>query len=205
MKLTNINPQDTAPYHLINTALNVPSSQGPALRDRDCDFFLFSKKWTGSPSTGYPGTSDWKANGKDLDLATAMAVSGAAVSSHMGLASMPTLIALLTLLNVRLGFWIKKPSAAGLDNPLLLYLKLSVAGNESEIIKRHRINNPDFPHQTTLDQFFDQEQFEAYRQLGVHAAEGLFLPALTNNHTKPNTVPAWFVNLAKNLLEPENA
>ena len=60
---------------------------------------------------------------------------------------------------------------------LLLYIKLSVTGNESELIKRYRINNPDFPHQTTLDQFFDQEQFEAYRELGVHAAEGLFRPA----------------------------
>ena len=57
---------------------------------------------------------------------------------------------------------------------LLLYIKLSVTGNESELIKRYWINNPEFPHQTTLDQFFDQEQFEAYRQLGVHAAEGLF-------------------------------
>ncbi len=87
---------------------------------------------------------------------------------------------------------------------LLLYIKLSVTGNESELIKRYRINNPDFPHQTTLDQFFDQEQFEAYRQLGVHAAEGLFLPALMNN-TQPACMPDWFRQLAKNLLEPIKA
>jgi hypothetical protein len=43
------------------------------------------------------------------------------------------------------------------------------------------------PHQTTLDQFFDQEQFEAYRQLGVHVAEALFLPALMSN-TTPRSV-----------------
>src|ERR1041384_3646987 len=48
-------------------------------------------------------------NGRPVDLATAMAISGAAASSHMGLGSMPTLAALLTFLNVRLGFWILRP------------------------------------------------------------------------------------------------
>jgi hypothetical protein len=84
---------------------------------------------------------------------------------------------------------------------LLLYIKLSVTGNESELIRRYRINNPDFPHQTTLDQFFDQEQFEAYRQLGVHAAEGLFLSALMSG-VQPTSIREWFRQLAKNLLEP---
>ena len=28
----------------------------------------------------------------------------------------------------------------------------------------------DFPHQTTADQFFDDDQFEAYRALGEHIA-----------------------------------
>ena len=236
-----------------------------------------------------------------------------AFSSYMGLGSMPTLTALLTALNVRLGFWIKKPTATrgfavpgfacllretfglgmsekanwlnlsngghvenmavyellrrrckfivcvdGEADPtfafqglmtlvrhaqidfgvqitpkldeirpdpktghskchfhlsrihypegigLLLYIKLSVTGNESELIKRYRINNPDFPHQTTLDQFFDEEQFEAYRQLGVHAAQGLFLPALLNG-SEPGSIPDWFRKLAKNLLEPIKA
>src|SRR4051812_17308892 len=50
-----------------------------------------------------------KTNGADADLATAMAVSGAAASSYMGLGSIPSLTALLTFLNVRLGFWILRP------------------------------------------------------------------------------------------------
>ena len=41
-----------------------------------------------------------------------MAISGAAVSSHMGLGSMPSLSALLTLLNIRLGFWIARPETS---------------------------------------------------------------------------------------------
>ena len=80
-------------------------------------------------------------------------------------------------------------------------MKLSVTGNETELIKRYRINHPDFPHQSTLDQFFDQEQFEAYRQLGAHVADGLFSPAITN-HTSPVAVSEWFRCLARNLLEP---
>ena len=81
-------------------------------------------------------------------------------------------------------------------------MKLSVTGNELELIKRYRVLHPDFPHETTFDQFFSEEQFEVYRQLGVHVAEGLFSPVLTNN-VNPTTVQQWFRGLAENLLEPE--
>jgi hypothetical protein len=87
---------------------------------------------------------------------------------------------------------------------LLLYMKLSVTGNESELIRRYRTIHPEFPHQSTLDQFFDEEQFEAYRQLGVHVADGLFSQALMSG-TDPETVPQWFRQLAANLLLPKGA
>ena len=87
---------------------------------------------------------------------------------------------------------------------LILYLKLSMTGDEIELVKRYRSANPDFPHQTTLDQFFDEEQFEAYRQLGVHVAEGLFHPALLRVRTQPGTVAEWFESLAESLLLPES-
>lgn len=83
----------------------------------------------------------------------------------------------------------------------MLYLKLSITGNEPELIRRYRRLHPDFPHQSTLDQFFDEEQFEAYRQLGVHVADGMFLGALMEK-TDPVCVPVWFRQLARNLLEP---
>jgi hypothetical protein len=92
-----------------------------------------------------------------------------------------------------------EPAAIG----LIVYIKLSVTGNESELIQRYRTLHSDFPHQTTLDQFFDEEQFEAYRQLGAHVAESLFHPALMKGNTHPATVPQWFRQLAENLLEPE--
>jgi hypothetical protein len=87
---------------------------------------------------------------------------------------------------------------------LILYIKLSVTGNESELIRRYRLLHTDFPHQTTLDQFFDEEQFEAYRELGVHVAEGLFSPALLGGNVNPLTIAQWFRCLAASLLEPES-
>jgi hypothetical protein len=100
---------------------------------------------------------------------------------------------------------IKYPAAD--DHPagigLILYMKLSVTGNELETIKRYRRLHPDFPHQTTLDQFFDEEQFEAYRQLGVHVAEGLFARALLHDKTQPASIKEWFSALAGSLIDPE--
>jgi hypothetical protein len=78
----------------------------------------------------------------------------------------------------------------------------SGTGNESELIKRYRGLHPAFLHQSALDQFFDEEQFEAYRQLGAHVADGLFTPVVTDGKTAPATVAAWFEFLAGNLLEP---
>ena len=320
--LDQVNASGLAPYHLVNTTVNLPSSDLPALRDRACAFFLFSKCWTGSATSGFHPTTAWKTNGLPVDLATAMAISGAAASSYTGLGSKRTLASLLTLLNIRLGFWIRQPgkktfseapgfscllremAGVGMDEGaawlnlsdgghienmavyellrrrckfilcvdgeadpafnfeglltlvrharidygiriepdidgirpdpktrcsrthvqlcrihypaapgasgaepaaeigLLLYVKLSVTGNESKLIERYRALHPEFPHEPTSDQFFTEEQFEAYRQLGVHAVEGLFLPALIGGNTHPASFPEWFRLLAHNLLVP---
>src|ERR1700738_1008387 len=39
---------------------------------------------------------------------------------------------------------------------------------------RRARRNPSFPHETTLDQLFSEEQFEAYRNLGFHAVNAVF-------------------------------
>src|SRR5262249_23480559 len=43
VRLTMINPVGFAPYHLINAAVNLPSSTSMVLRERKSDFFLFFK------------------------------------------------------------------------------------------------------------------------------------------------------------------
>ncbi|MBW1801584.1 MAG: hypothetical protein JRJ85_12755 [Deltaproteobacteria bacterium] len=97
-----------APYHLINTTLNVPASTDRYLRGRGADLFLFSKNYVGSEVTGYRETE--KYNGGKTRLATAMAISGAAASPQMGNATNKALRFLLTLLNVRLNRWMPNPN-----------------------------------------------------------------------------------------------
>src|SRR6266511_4901786 len=52
---------------------------------------------------------------KELDLATAMAVSGAAASSNMGASSIKALTPTLAILNVRLGYWVANPRQLAKD------------------------------------------------------------------------------------------
>lgn len=53
----------------------------------------------------------------------------------------------------------------------LIYLKNSLTGDEPEPVLNYKAKNPAFPHETTVDQFFDDGQFESYRALGLHIAE----------------------------------
>jgi hypothetical protein len=57
---------------------------------------------------------------------------------------------------------------------LLLYIKASLTGDENDYVVDYKRRNPDFPHETTLDQLFTEEQFEAYRALGFHAVNSAF-------------------------------
>ncbi|MBA3343439.1 MAG: patatin-like phospholipase family protein [Gemmatimonadaceae bacterium] len=56
----------------------------------------------------------------------------------------------------------------------LIYMKNSLMGSEPEPVLNYKMKCPDFPHETTADQFFDDAQFESYRALGVHVAEHTF-------------------------------
>ncbi len=106
-ELGSNNPE--APYHLINAALNLPSSKDPGLRGRDSDFFLFSRHFCGSPLLGYCPIGDLEKKDPHLDLGTAMATSGAAASAYMGTGTIKELVFWLALLNVRLGYWLPNP------------------------------------------------------------------------------------------------
>ncbi|WP_421597422.1 hypothetical protein [Ruegeria sp. MALMAid1280] len=107
--ISEIDPQGKAPYLLMNAVVNLPSSKLPKLRERKGDFFLFSRRFCGSPVTRYTETPKWVSRNETLDLATAVAISGAAVAPQMGLLSISAARALLSFLNVRLGFWVLNP------------------------------------------------------------------------------------------------
>ena len=281
-------PGSRAPYHLVNTAVNLPGSKNEELRGRRSDFFVITPDHAGSPTTNYCVMSDLEKLDKDFTLASAMAVSGAAMSSNLGTMKIRAARALATL-NLTLGYWLPNPSKvkgeptklrrrflrlkelwgsmdeddsyvnlsdgghienlglyellrrrckfiiavdgecdrgrtcgalikaqrkAAIDmgvkididlrdleidanslsqchfalgtidyNPsdqstsekgILLYIKSSLTGNEPNYVKEYRTRHNSFPHETTADQFFDEDQFEAYRALGEHAAKDLF-------------------------------
>lgn len=294
LKLAELLPEYNGPYHLLNGTLNLSGSKDLALRGRMAATFLFSKFYCGSPKpeVGYSPTHEYV--GGELDLATAMAVSGAAVSAQQGSLTRPGLAALMALLNLRLGQWLPRPAEkkmhrfvwwnslfakelfsqvdendwfvfvsdgghfenlgvysllqrrcrtiiavdAGADperkfedlaglirkaridfgiqieidlsklhgDPLtkraergfavgkivypensqhpggegcFVYIKptLTMTGSESEDLLEYGRNHSTFPQETTADQFFDEAQFESYRELGYTITKSAFKEA----------------------------
>jgi Patatin-like phospholipase len=57
---------------------------------------------------------------------------------------------------------------------VLVYLKTSLTGDEPADVLNYQREHPDFPHQTTGDQWFSESEFESYRKLGQHTVERLF-------------------------------
>lgn len=303
------------PFPILNCALNVPGSRAPSMRGRLSDVFSFTPVTTGAVLVGHTATREWEAADPDLDLGTAMALSGAAASPLMGLRTTRLGSFWLTLLNVRLGAWLKRPAKTGGARPrlpylfrefaatadetlpflhvsdgghienlgiyellrrrcryivsvdgendpamtfhaltnlqrlayidfgvvieidlddlrlgdqgfsrshfrfcrirypasgisgreeigYLVYLKLSLTGNEGEFIRRYRLDEPSFPHHPTANQFFTEPQFEAYRALGEHIGEKLFLGAIVGEAgaTEDVDLEAWMKALGRALL-----
>ncbi len=317
----------SAPYLLINTAVNLEGSRSANRRGRNADSFIFSALYSGSSTTGYAATSALQAADPHLDLATAMAISGAAASANMGASTIRPLTFSLAVLNVRLGYWLPNPGrltdwtkswiarswpvsfvreAAGqldensplvyltdgghfdnlgiyellkrrckviitadaeadlpmnfesmvrlercaridlgiridlpwedlrrwslgitVDEPhgpeddpaacigphvaigriqytdndfgVLIYIKACITGDENDLIRDYRRRNPDFPHETTLDQFFTEEQFEVYRALGFHATNSFF-SGKDRFGFRPSHVDATWTSLLRSAL-----
>lgn len=109
--------QTSAPYHIINTNMNTIASTDAKLRIRGGDNFMFSPLFCGSRATGYAANAARECSGKmiagylggNMDLATAFTISGAAVDPNTGATRSRPLAFLMSLLNVRLGYWIRNP------------------------------------------------------------------------------------------------
>jgi len=77
---------------------------------------MFTPDFVGSDLTMFGPTTETLAETPDmeridprLDLATTMAISGAAVSANMGTNTIRLLSPTLALLNIRLGYWLRNP------------------------------------------------------------------------------------------------
>lgn len=68
------------------------------------------------------------------------------------------------------------------EQGFILYIKASLTGDEYSPVRAYRQRNQTFPQETTGDQMFSEEQYEAYRSLGDHAVrrliDGLDQPTL---------------------------
>ena len=56
----------------------------------------------------------------------------------------------------------------------IVYIKPTMTGDEPQDVLESLRRVPEFPHQTTADQWFGESQFESYRKLGMHIADVTF-------------------------------
>jgi hypothetical protein len=98
------------PLHIINGSLNLVRGEQLAWQERKACSFTMSRLDCGSLTVGYRPSAEY---GDGITLGTAMAISGAAANPNMGYHSSPVLGLLMTLFNVRLGWWLGNPGAPG--------------------------------------------------------------------------------------------
>lgn len=97
------------PLHVVNMTLNLVGGDELAWQERRATSFTATRLHCGCargyrPSTGFSG---------GLHLGTALAISGAAANPNQGYNSSPILTFLMTLFNVRLGWWLGNPARPG--------------------------------------------------------------------------------------------
>jgi hypothetical protein len=290
----------TGPLHIVNCALNLGGSSDLALHTRHSAAFTLNPLHCGSAyksrdqsgetaQLGYIPTRVYGGRVGTPSLGQAISVSGAAASPNMGYHTSPVVAFMLTLFNVRLGWWFPNPgrTATGFPSPhfslrylfaelfggaadqsrfvmisdgghfenlaayelvrrrcrviiiadgecdpkltfaglgtlirmcevdfgtritidvsairtagespwstrrwavgrieygatapdgILIYLKASMTGHEDTAVLQYKSTHPTFPHESTGDQFYGEDQFESYRRLGREVALGAFGP-----------------------------
>ena len=124
-------PAYKGPYPLICAALNVTHGERLAWQERKAESFVFTPKFCGyeypemkyepdPPPKGTYRTTDEYAYPKNshsalhlkaggVHLGTAVSISGAAASPNMGYHTSPPLAFLMTVFDVRLGWWLPNP------------------------------------------------------------------------------------------------
>jgi hypothetical protein len=109
------------PLHLVNCALNLGGSSDLALHSRHSASFTLSPLHCGSSyesrtqagggeELGYVPTANYGGAVGAPTLGQAISVSGAAASPNMGYHTSPVVAFLLTVFNIRLGWWFPNPA-----------------------------------------------------------------------------------------------
>jgi hypothetical protein len=122
---TSTNTTYPGPFPIFCSAVNLTFGQDLAWQERKAASFAFTPLYSGysvgwtseyhlhsRPNYTYNGfarTADFAYRNGGIHLHSAVAISGAAVSPNWGFHSDPAMAFLLTMFNVRLGWWIKNP------------------------------------------------------------------------------------------------
>jgi len=56
----------------------------------------------------------------------------------------------------------------------LIYIKPLMSGSEPPDVVAYKASHPEFPHESTANQFFNESQTESYRMLGLHTIREVF-------------------------------
>ena len=105
------------PYHIINTNIILPKSTEVKYAGRGGDNFIISPLYCGSDATKWRKTEDFqktKTSSRGITLASAMATSAAALNPNAGVSGEgvtrnAVVSILLSMLNLRLGYWTGNP------------------------------------------------------------------------------------------------
>ena len=113
-------PGPTArPFHVVNMTLNITRSTRGELdwQERKGASFVATPLHSGSSVTGYVASRDF-AGDWGMTLGRAMTISGAAASPNMGYHSSRPMALLMTMFNVRLGWWVPNPAWVAREGPV---------------------------------------------------------------------------------------
>ncbi|HYN82316.1 MAG TPA: hypothetical protein VES88_12500 [Gemmatimonadaceae bacterium] len=68
---------------------------------------------------------------------------------------------------------------------VILWIKPVVRPGDSADVRQYKLECPEFPQQSTADQWYDESQFESYRRLGYDSAREAFSPPRTGEVIRP--------------------
>ena len=143
MRISCLTPSQgyTGPFPIVCAAINLSFGEDLAWQERKAASFAFAPihsgynvGWTaGKPgvhlnSCGFVPTSTYAFPAGGINIATAVAISGAAASPNWGYHTDPATAFLMTMFNVRLGWWLfnpRRPETKSLPSPRFAPLELT--------------------------------------------------------------------------------